>query len=245
MLHRLKKAIKGSSCEEVARLVYGVLFRVFRMFRKLMGTERRILKRYLSSHQVAKLQIGSGGNHLKGWLNSDFLSPFDKGFSLDATKPFPISNGTFDYVFSEHMIEHIPFEKGQLMLSECFRVLKKGGKIRISTPDLAFLIALYGANKSGIQKDYIEWASKGFIRKAPFDADTFVINNFVRAWGHTFIYDENALRYCLESAGFKEITRRELNQTSDPNLENLENERRIPEGFLQLESLTLEGKKTS
>jgi hypothetical protein len=65
----------------------------------------------------------------------------------------------------------------------------------------------------------------------------------VRDWGHTFIYDEKILRFSLEKAGFKEITKFELNESEDEILRNLENERRLPEGFLSLESFTLEGIK--
>jgi hypothetical protein len=47
----------------------------------------------------------------------------------------------------------------------------------------------------------------------------------------------------LEKVGFQEITRCDLNASEDEVLRNLENEKKIPEGFLRLESLTLEGTK--
>ena len=34
-------------------------------------------------------------------------------------------------------------------------------------------------------------------RHAPKDLDTFLLNKFVRAWGHLFIYDEKTLRFAL------------------------------------------------
>ena len=64
-------------------------------------------------------------------------------YQLDVTKPFPFQSGIFDAVFSERMIEHIPYLAGRSTLQECFRVLKAGGMIRISTPNLHFLIDLY------------------------------------------------------------------------------------------------------
>jgi hypothetical protein len=65
----------------------------------------------------------------------------------------------------------------------------------------------------------------------------------VRAWRQTFIYDEKVLRFSLEPAGFVDIVRLPLNQSGEAAFRNLENERRSPEGFLKLESLTLEGTK--
>jgi len=70
-----------------------------------------------------------------------------------------------------------------------------------------------------------------------------VINNYVRDWGHQFIYDDRTLRFALEGAGFAQLERRLLNDSSDPTLRGLENTERMPEGFLQLESLTLEAVK--
>lgn len=129
------------------------------------------------------------------------------------------------------------------MLAECFRVLKEEGTIRLSTPDLSFLIDLYKDDKSNLQKEYIKWSTDTFIRDVHYYDDTFVINHFMRDWGHLFIYDEKTLRSSLEKAGFTRVTRCALNQSEDDSLRNLENEKRMPEGFLRLETITLEGRK--
>jgi hypothetical protein len=126
------------------------------------------------------------------------------------------------------------------MLRECHRVLRPGGRMRISTPDLAFLVGLYAAEKSDVQLRYIDWATANFLCQAPIRADTFVINNFVRNCGHTFIYGEKVLRVSLYMAGFRTVTKCALNDSSDENLCNLENEDRMPPEFLRLETFTLE-----
>jgi len=149
----------------------------------------------------------------------------------------------FDYVFSEHMIEHIPYLEGFSMLSECYRILREGGTIRITTPNLAFLIDLYKNDNSDVQNEYMKFATDGFIKYAPCVDSTFVINNFVRHWGHQFIYDEKTLRAAMERAGFKKVTRRELNESDAVALRALEDTNRMPERFLRLESFTLEGTK--
>jgi hypothetical protein len=65
----------------------------------------------------------------------------------------------------------------------------------------------------------------------------------VRDWGHQFIYDEKTLRLSLERAGFTNIVRCDLNHSEIDSFKNLENESRLPAGFLKLETLTLEGTK--
>ena len=105
--------------------------------------DRKVIKFYLNSINVKKIHIGCGTNILKGWLNTDYMPVSNEVILMDATQKLPFENNTFDYVFSEHMIEHITYTQGGLMLSECFRVLKSGGKLRVSTPDLRFLFSLY------------------------------------------------------------------------------------------------------
>ena len=156
---------------------------------------------------------------------------------------FPFKEETFDYIFSEHVIEHISYRGGLNMLTECFRVLKKSGKVRMSTPDLAFLVDLTRPDKSELQRAYIKWAANTFIPGAPDDNEVFVINNFVRDWGHTFIYDEKTLRSAMIGAGFKIITKCGQLESEDAALRNLENENHLPPNFLRLETLTLEGSK--
>ena len=129
------------------------------------------------------------------------------------------------------------------MLTECHRVLRPNGTLRIATPDLAFLVDLYRSNKSELQQYYVKWTTDTFIAAAPYYEDTFVINNFVRDWGHQFIYDEKVLRYSLEKVGFRDIRKCDLNNSEDKELINLENENRYPPGFLRLETLILEGTK--
>jgi predicted SAM-dependent methyltransferase len=241
MIKEIQNIVNKSPLGGLARPLWGSILRLHR---------KKIIEQYLAQHDIKKLQLGCGSNILHGWLNSSYLPGVDNVIhndviNLDATGTYPFEDQTFDYIFSEHMIEHVSYAKGQLMLKESFRVLRDGGKIRISTPDLAFLISLYQTEKSDLQKEYLRWCMKELADGAPFCEDTFVINNFVRSWGHTFIYDEKVLRFCLENAGFKEITKCALNKSEDVVLRDLERENRMPEGFLQLESLTLEATKKS
>ncbi len=215
----------------------------FNISRKFTGTDRKIIKDYFNNNRIRKLHIGCGKVSLNGWLNSDYLPESKKILRLDATKPFPFKNNEFDYVFSEHMIEHVYYQQGLKMLSECFRVLNPKGKLRISTPDLSFLIDLYRSDKSELQVEFIKHCTDKTIKYAPYYEDTFVINNYMRAWGHKFIYDEKTLRFLFEKLGFIEITKFNVCESEDVALQNLENVSRKPPGLIGLESFVLEGMK--
>jgi predicted SAM-dependent methyltransferase len=206
-------------------------------------SDRAILARYLAESRSPKLNIGWGGRELPGWLNTDYNPASRTAVHLDMRQRFPFQDETFDYIYTEHVIEHISYGDGLRLLTECFRVLKRPGKIRISTPDLHFLVDLARPDKSDLQRAYIKWAANSFIPGAPDDNEVFVINNFVRNWGHTFIYDENTLRGALQNAGFTAIAKFDQHESNDAALRNLENEHHLPPDFLRLESFTLEGSK--
>ena len=201
-----------------------------------------LAEQYLQRAGEKKLHLGCGRNVLDGWLNSDFYPTLAGVIHLDATKAFPLPPDSFDYIFSEHIIEHVSYNDGLAMLKESFRILKPGGKVRISTPDLKFLIDLYSEPKTPLQNEYIQWATETFTKTSE-KLDTIVINNFVRDWGHQFIYDPKTLKRSLEFAGFMDIERFAINQSNDPALRDLENASRMPPGFLQLESFTVEATK--
>jgi predicted SAM-dependent methyltransferase len=200
---------------------------------------------YLKAHPVKKLQLGTSNNLLFGWLNTDVFCNHRTVVYLDATRRFPFNDNTFDYVFSEHMIEHIDYHAGHAMLQECFRVLKPGGRIRIATPDLRVLLALLGEPKAEFQKYYIDWAIRRFAPAVKNNKDVFVINNFFRAWGHQFLYDTQTLQTILSTVGFRELNLFRPRASDDPNLEKLETHGRELESeeINQFETMVIEGRK--
>ena len=62
---------------------------------------------------------------------------------LNVTKRFPYPDATFDYVFSSHLLEHLYPNQAIFCLNETFRVLKKGGVVRIALPDLDKIVKNY------------------------------------------------------------------------------------------------------
>ena len=163
---------------------------------------------------------------------------------VDASGPLPFTSDSFRYVFSEHFIEHLDYAQAARFIAECFRVLVPGGKIRIATPDLSFLIQLYGPEKTELQQRYIRWASETFLPDAPLVQDTFVINNFFYAWGHKFIHDEESLTLLLKTEGFVEACRVNPWESEEAALRHLESHGRlISDEFNKLETFVMEAIK--
>lgn len=203
-----------------------------------------IIKRYLEASANPKLQIGCGPNTLEGWCNTDIF-PAAKGIALmDARKSFPFNDNCLDYIFCEHLIEHLDYQHGMRMLAESFRVLKPGGKIRIATPDLQYLIDLYNTEKTDLQRREIMRIVDSYLPEVGIYEDSFVINNFFYNFGHKWIYDYKALGGALRESGFIDLKRCLVGESSDPHLRGLERHgQRIGEEFNKLQTMIIEGTK--
>ncbi len=130
----------------------GLLGPAARVYWRAYGRARfnsRIAARYFAESDAPKLHLGCGLHRLDGWLNTDLSPRAPDVMRLDAARAFPFPDGAFRRVYSEHMIHHMPFRSAETALSESFRVLVPGGKIRVSTPDLAFLVDLWRGGGGG------------------------------------------------------------------------------------------------
>ena len=160
---------------------------------------------YLRGDGAKKLQIGAGPSFTQGWLVTDIAPPRLKVGYLDATKRYPFPDASFDFIHTEHMIEHVPYQGGVAMLKECRRVLKPGGLIRVATPDVKVLLDLYYKPDDADAIRYVTWITDRCLPDAPGYNPLFVINNAVRAWGHQFFYDAPLLTDTLIRAGFVDV----------------------------------------
>lgn len=187
-----------------------------------LATRRRVIAEYLRTHRVCMLQIGAGMNVLSGWLNAD-LEPLRPGvIYMDAAARFPLPDRSIDYLFSEHLIEHLSYEGGLHLLRESFRVLKPGGKIRVVTPDLEFYLSLFTASRSEMQERYLRWATRAYLPQVEINHPTLVLNHHVRHWGHQFLYDRETLSRSVTAAGFVEPSYHRANETDEPAFKGLE-----------------------
>jgi len=149
------------------------------------------------------------------WLNIDAmdLSAYAKAYGysfqqLDArTLPFP--DNSFDYLVASHFLEHLTSEEAQRFLSECHRVLKSSGLIRIAVPDAEKLITKYLA---GSLSDY------DIINPECEKAETQLGKlQALLLGGHKSVYDESELIRVMKQAGFVP-ERKRFNETQIPGI---------------------------
>jgi predicted SAM-dependent methyltransferase len=157
------------------------------------------------------LDVGASSAHLPGWISLD-IAPDEKGIFLDASKPWPLPDGCARAVRTEHMIEHMTWEQAGACIREIYRVLEPGGLCRICTPDLEGIARAYLAREPRTLEVH---------REHGYFAPTWshLPNNYLRMWGHQYVFDLDALRELLESPGFTEIERTGFNQSRHPLLD--------------------------
>lgn len=225
-----------------------VYFQEKHIMNKAIHNRKQIINDYFKTNKIKKLQIGCGFNPIDGWLNTD-LAFNEKVAFLDASKKYPFDDETFDYIFTEHLFEHLTFNEELTMLEECFRVLKKGGILRLATPNFDFLIQLYN-QKGKIETDYVKWSTNRYVYDVKEKLEEkdhheiFVINNFVRDWGHQIIHNFSTLDILLKKSGFKNVTLQKVGQSNDPVLNGLEKHGNIiPIEFNELETIVVEAVK--
>lgn len=86
-----------------------------------------------------RLNLGSGPQRADGWTNADRdLTDVD---AVDSNAdfvdgPLPYDDNTFDYAVAHHALQMVSYVALPHVLAECARVLKPGGVLRVSVPDL-------------------------------------------------------------------------------------------------------------
>lgn len=156
--------------------------------------------------------LGHGAKVLPGWTNIDIEGDQARTFAWDLARPLPIPDRSIEFIYSEHFIEHLSLTAGAGLLAECRRVLAPGGVVRLSTPDLHFIVEHYLAGETA------EWRDMGWEPGTPCD----LLNEGLRSWGHLYVYDEPKLISALVDAGFTLASRCRWGVSTHSPLQGLE-----------------------
>ena len=224
------------------------------LFRKIKDIQNKIrLSSLYRSHMAVdgkkKLHIGCGGNIYEGWLNVDIEPQSTSVGYLDASKIFPFESDSFDYVFSEHMFEHLDFEGQVSMLRECYRVLRKGGIMRIATPDLGKILTIV-VREDAFAIKYRNWYIDTFsnnmkvvLGEAAYSSEVF-INTYFYNWGHRFIHSGATLKEMVKKNGFESVIEKNVNESNHKELAGKESYANvITDEFNRFETIVLEAIK--
>ena len=109
------------------------------------------------------LNVGCGNRWHPDWVNVDLVSSSREVVQYDVSSGLPFPSNHFDAVYHSHVLEHLAPADGELLIAECFRVLKPGGVLRIVVPDLEQIARIYlqlldqAASGDSLAAENYEW----------------------------------------------------------------------------------------
>jgi predicted SAM-dependent methyltransferase len=157
------------------------------------------------------LNVGCGPFPKLDFINLDYFWNPQIEICWDiAKKLYPLSDNSLEGIYTEHCLEHIPYQKCADNIKEYYRLLKPGGVVRIIVPDGEIYCDLYEKRKTdpSVILPYGEKEETGMIS----------INRIFRIHGHLFIYDFETLSLLLQKAGFTQIMKQKFSQGHDKRL---------------------------
>ncbi|MFA5060527.1 MAG: hypothetical protein WC676_07875 [Candidatus Omnitrophota bacterium] len=194
------------------------------------------LKARIKSFSIDKLHIGCGHILVPGWLNISLekdreygrLIRMDNGaffLNYNLLKSWPVEEDSVVHIAASHFIEHFDLNQGMNFTKECFRVLKKGGVIRLSCPDLEIYARNYVANNQKFFDHELirEWCC---FKAAATPGEVFIAKAYDSGGSHKWFYDFASLKHILETAGFQDVVRRDRLTGTTPNLSIIEPDKR-------------------
>lgn len=107
---------------------------------RLKSIEADMFKRAVDVPGVY-LNLGSGKRILQGFVNIDRYTRLPSVLKADIYK-LPMKSDTADGLFSAHSLEHLPIRRAKLALKDWHRVLKPGGTLLLSMPDIDMIMGV-------------------------------------------------------------------------------------------------------
>lgn len=138
-----------------------------------------------------RLNIGGGDVAFDGFVTID---------RKNGQEAYPLAypDGYVDEIYASHVLEHFPYGKRAAVLKDWYRVLKPGGRLRVSVPDIL------KANK--LLADGVTELVGPDGAKYPFNYERVVLggqtdsNDF-----HGSMYSEDSLWEAFQAAGFTSL----------------------------------------
>ena len=138
------------------------------------------------------LNVGSGQRpFVKPWINCDKQGTHSPDLIWDAGNPCdpaPFKPGTVDCIVLHHVLEHLPVEGADLLLKQCYQLLKRNSSVLVFVPDM--------------------WELSAMWREGKLSDDLYITNVYGAYMGdeadrHKYGYTYQTLHSKLMGSGFK------------------------------------------
>jgi len=177
----------------------------------IQTTGSSLREKLISDGLLRWLDVGCGGNFEDGFDYIDLFPPeaIDSRFRdryhridlIHAEDGELRALGKYDFVRMQHTFEHFSYEEGQIALKRCAALLRPGGLILITTPDLRVHIKRYLTHGYRSWTGFQWWANKRIPKDAPDSCYFSIFAHSMPFEAHQWCYDYEGLVYQLSRSG--------------------------------------------
>lgn len=158
--------------------------------------------------ETKKINVGSGPTRRNGWINVD-IQPFESvDVVSDVTKEWQFDG--VDRIYAEHFIEHLNLDYGIHFLVNAGKSMKDGGWIRLSTPNIEWVLKTHYNLDRNSQNDNNLLDSVMSTNRAFY------------GWSHRFLYSPFMLKKILIDIGYKNVRFKKFGESEVEEFKNIE-----------------------
>lgn len=156
------------------------------------------------------LYLGCGNHRMEKFTHVDLnIGKNKSGFPdifCDISNHIPLPNNHVKLIFSRGTMEHLKYAELINCLLENYRILKKGGVVRMLVPDFDIMIKKY-LNKKSEDKQKKEMARWNMYERMPTNGVSETFINSVLYHDHYYLHNFDTLYKALYKCGFVNIRR--------------------------------------
>jgi len=156
------------------------------------------------SPEEIKLHLGCGKKCIPGFCHIDVRKFPHVDYVTSVDKLDMFKNDSVDLIYACHLLEHFKRNKTDKVLKEWYRVLKKGGILRLAVPDFEKLVKVYQKTKD------LKLILGPLVGRQDYPENT-----------HYIVFDYSFLSETLKKVGFKKVYRYDWRETIHKDYDDL------------------------
>ncbi len=176
----------------------------------------RTPRRYRAKRDLV-VNVGAGDKGKPGWVNIDVVKAPGINCLYDCRKKLPFPDDSVKGIFSEHFFEHLDYtEEVPCFLSECHRVLRPGGVLRLIVPDLQKYLRAYCEEgwDTLVKIRPLQDGKTDRWFKCRYRTKMELLNVLFRqGCEHKYAYDYKTLEFLLHRYGFSYVQQQKFGES--------------------------------
>lgn len=162
-----------------------------------------------------RLNVGSGGSPLEGYVNLDMAESAQVDV-LARAPSLPFLDGAFEEIYAGHFLEHLTMEEGVEFIAECCRCLGAFGRLALVVPDTREIVKRWLEGSPDCVPNPQD-PSGAWFNISDLDAVCgLFLYSTLQESPHRWSYDRDSLARRMVMAGFGKL--REIDRYRDERL---------------------------